>query len=48
MRVAGLLTGPRLPRSRFTRADAPGEQMDFFDAKGVVETVLTRLQHRAV
>ena len=48
LRVAGLLTGPRLPRSRFARADASDEQMDFFDAKGVVEAVLRGFNIRNV
>ena len=46
--MAGLLTGARQPRSRFSRADAPGEQVDFFDAKGVVETVLRGFNIRNV
>ncbi len=42
-RVAGLLTGPRDPRSRFAHAEAATEQIDFFDAKGVLETLFAHL-----
>jgi phenylalanyl-tRNA synthetase beta chain len=41
--LAGLLTGPRDPRSRFTPEDAPGATIDFYDAKGVLETLFAQL-----
>ncbi len=43
-RIGAVLTGPREPRSHLAAADAPDQQTDFFDAKGVVETLLDRLQ----
>jgi phenylalanyl-tRNA synthetase beta chain len=42
-RVGAVLTGPRHPRSRFARAEAAEEQTDFYDAKGVVDTLLAHL-----
>ncbi|MDQ2810112.1 MAG: phenylalanine--tRNA ligase subunit beta, partial [Chloroflexota bacterium] len=42
-RVAGLLTGPRDPHSHFARAEATSEQIDFFDAKGVLDTLFAQL-----
>ncbi|HMA36380.1 MAG TPA: hypothetical protein VKY74_18130, partial [Chloroflexia bacterium] len=42
-RIGALLTGPREPRARFTRADAPAAQTDFYDARGLVETLLEHL-----
>lgn len=42
-RIGGILTGPRAPRTRFARADAPEEQTDFYDAKGVVEALLAHM-----
>ena len=47
-RVAGVLTGPRTPQTRFVRADAAGEQLDFFDAKGVLDTLFAHLHVTAV
>src|SRR5205823_4402458 len=43
-RLAGMLTGPRQPRSRFDQ-DVESQQslVDFFDAKGVVEELLRQL-----
>jgi len=42
-RVAAILTGPRDPPARFARAEAPSEQIDFADAKGVLETLFAHL-----
>ena len=43
-RVMGLMSGPRTPRSLVAPdANSPGAQMDFFDAKGVVEELTARL-----
>ncbi|MGI8586793.1 MAG: phenylalanine--tRNA ligase subunit beta [Chloroflexia bacterium] len=42
-RLGAVMTGPRDPRSRFIRADDPMEQTDFYDAKGVGETLLAHL-----
>jgi phenylalanyl-tRNA synthetase beta chain len=42
-RLGAVLTGPRQPRSRFTRPEAPEAEMDFFDAKGVVEALFAHL-----
>jgi phenylalanyl-tRNA synthetase beta chain len=43
-RLAGVMSGPRHPRSLFhPDGDAPAEQLDFFDAKGVVEELLRHL-----
>jgi phenylalanyl-tRNA synthetase beta chain len=48
-RLTGLMSGPRHPRSLFykdgARASQPwnGEELDFFDAKGVVEQLLRHL-----
>ena len=47
-RLAGLLAGPRAPRSRFSRPDTPGAALDFFDAKGVVEAILAGFNIRGV
>ena len=41
--VAGVLGGPRDPRTWH----GEGDDMDFFDAKGIVEELLTRLEVRA-
>ena len=43
-RLGGILTGPRAPRGRFAPAEAPAEATDFFDAKGVLETLLGQLR----
>jgi phenylalanyl-tRNA synthetase beta chain len=43
-RLMGLLAGPRLPRSLYAADSTAAEaQMDFFDAKGVVEELLGHL-----
>ncbi|MEO8287429.1 MAG: phenylalanine--tRNA ligase subunit beta [Chloroflexota bacterium] len=43
-RVMGLLSGPRGPRTRFSPdSEAAEAQMDFFDAKGVIEEMLKHL-----
>lgn len=45
-RLALMLTGPRTPDSFYSPAGTSGE-MDFYDLKGVVETLLTRLGIKA-
>lgn len=43
-RLMALMSGPRHPRDRFhPDSEAPQQQMDFFDAKGVIERLLRRL-----
>jgi phenylalanyl-tRNA synthetase beta chain len=43
-RLAGMISGPRSPRSLYAPDSAsPAAQADFFDAKGVVEELLDRL-----
>lgn len=43
-RLAGMISGPRSPRSLYAPDSAsPAAQADFFDAKGVVEEMLERL-----
>jgi phenylalanyl-tRNA synthetase beta chain len=43
-RLMGLMSGPRLPRSLYVAdSEAAEAQMDFFDAKGVVEELLIHL-----
>jgi phenylalanyl-tRNA synthetase beta chain len=43
-RLAGMISGPRTPRSLYAPdSAAPAAQADFFDAKGVVEELLGRL-----
>jgi phenylalanyl-tRNA synthetase beta chain len=43
-RLMGLLSGPRMPRTLFSSdSEAPEAQMDYFDAKGVVEQLLSHL-----
>jgi phenylalanyl-tRNA synthetase beta chain len=43
-RLVGLMSGPRTPRSLFAPdAGSPDTQIDFFDAKGVVEELVGRL-----
>ncbi len=44
-RVSLLLCGPR-QTADFYRPNGSGEEMDFFDLKGVVETLLERLGHK--
>jgi phenylalanyl-tRNA synthetase beta chain len=44
LRLVGMISGPRAPRSLFAPDSAsPAAQADFFDAKGVVEQLLHRL-----
>ena len=48
LRLAGVMSGPRYPRSLYhPDGDAPAEQLDFFDAKGVVEELLRHLHTEA-
>jgi phenylalanyl-tRNA synthetase beta chain len=42
-RLAALMSGPRTPRSRFGDGTDGEGQLDFFDAKGVVEELLKHL-----
>ena len=42
-RLTGLMSGPRHTRARFPLSQNDDPQMDFFDAKGVVEELLRRL-----
>jgi phenylalanyl-tRNA synthetase beta chain len=42
-RLMGVMSGPRYPRSRFKPDPAQQEELDFFDAKGVVEELLHHL-----
>ncbi|MDQ3704635.1 MAG: phenylalanine--tRNA ligase subunit beta [Chloroflexota bacterium] len=53
-RLTGLMSGPREPRSLFVQAGGVasqpwhGEELDFFDAKGVVEEMLRHLHLQGV
>jgi phenylalanyl-tRNA synthetase beta chain len=48
-RLMGMLAGPRLPRALYAPdGEDPAAQLDFFDAKGVVEELLRQLHIQGV